>query len=396
VRARVPTIDDVDVSGKRVLVRTDFNVPLSAGVIVDDRRIVAELPTLRDLISRGAKVIVVTHLGRPKGKRVDELSTKIIAQALNKQLQSAVTWCDDIVGDAAKSAVSDLQPGEVLVLQNVRFDPREEQNDPEFARELASLADLWCMDAFGTAHRAHASTQGVGEILPGFAGKLMTREIEVLSGLFENPARPLVAIVGGAKVSTKIGVLNNLLPLVDTLWICGAMAATFFRAQGYTTGTSLYEEDQIGIAKAVLESEHAAKVRFPIDEVVSVEVDKPVDIEVVDMKQIPDGKMTVDAGPQTVAAIDASVASAGTVIWNVPLGVYEVEEFAAGTRTVARAVAASNAVSVVSGGDLVAAVDAVGVEAGISYISTGGGAALEFLEGRQLPGIAILEKQSVA
>ena len=396
MRVRVPTIDDVDVSGKRVLLRADFNVPISSGVIVDDRRIAAELPTLRDLIGRGAKVIVVTHLGRPKGRRVEELSTEIIARSLRQRLQSAVIWCDDIVGDAAKSAVGAMQPGEVVVLQNVRFDPREEQNDPGFARQLAALADLWCMDAFGTAHRAHASTQGIGEIIPGFAGELMTREIAVLDGLFENPARPLVAIVGGAKISTKIGVVNNLLPLVDTMWVCGAMAATFLRAQGFTTGTSLYEEDQIAAAKKILDSEHGRKIHLPLNFVVSVRVDRPSEVEVVDAKEIPSGKMTVDAGPATVQAIEAGVASAGTVIWNGPLGVYEVEKFAAGTRAVARALAASNAVSVVSGGDLVAAVDAVGVEADISFISTGGGATLEFLEGKPLPGIAVLEKQSVA
>jgi phosphoglycerate kinase len=391
----VPTLDDVDVAGRRVLVRADFNVPMRDGVIVDDRRIVAELPTLRDLIARGAKIVLVTHLGRPKGRRVPELSTEVLANALREHLQADVSWCDDIVGEGARSAAAALQAGQVLVLQNIRFDPREEQNDPGFARELASLADMWCMDAFGTAHRAHASTQGVGEIIPGFAGRLMAREIEVLGGLFDNPARPLLAIIGGSKISTKIGVLNNLLPRVDELWVGGAMASTFLRAQGHATGTSLVEEDQVAVAKAVLGSKDGGKLRLPVDAVVSDRVDDPAGIAVVPAENIPAGKMIVDAGPATVAAIKATLATAATVIWNGPLGVYEVDEFAQATREVARAVAESKAVSVVSGGDLVAAVDSLGLEAGISYISTGGGAALEFLEGKPLPGIAILEGQGL-
>jgi phosphoglycerate kinase len=391
--SRILTLDDVDVSGKRVLVRTDFNVPLKGGVIVDDHRIVAELPNLRDLISRGARIVVVTHLGRPEGQRVEELSTEVVAKALRGYLKSSVSWCDDIVGAAAKVAVDALKPGEIVVLQNVRFDSREEQNDPGFARELAALADLWCMDAFGTAHRANASTQGIGEIIPGFAGRLMGREIEVLSGLFENPARPLVAIIGGSKISTKVGVLKNLLPRVDTLWVCGAMAATFLRSQGNATGNSLVEEDQILVAKAVLESDYRHKIRLPLDAMISDRFDDATGAEVVEISAVPSGKSIVDAGPATVEAINATVASAGTVLWNGPLGVYEVDEFATATRAVARAVAASKAVSVIAGGDLGAAVDALGITSDINHVSTGGGAALEFLEGKPLPGIAILESK---
>ena len=390
------TIDDIDVAGRRVLVRVDFNVPFAGGRIVDDRRIREALPTIEALRSRGARVIVVTHLGRPKG-RVDEgLRVAPVAERLSELLGAPVRVAADVVGPSAEGLSGSLRDGEVGMLENVRFEAGEEADDPEFARSLARLADVYVNDAFGTAHRAHASTEGVAHLLPAVAGYLMTRELEMLGGVLEAPRRPLVAIIGGAKVSTKLGVLRHLLPRVDTLWVGGAMACTFYRALGEETGTSLVEPEQVDTARALLQEAHGAgggDLRLPVDLVVARDAHDAAQTEVVAWKVIPADRMVVDVGPDTVAQIAASCRDAGTVVWNGPLGIYEVEEFAEGTRRVAQAVADSDAQTVVGGGDLAAALQQLGVADRITHISTGGGATLEFLEGRVLPGVAVLRER---
>jgi phosphoglycerate kinase len=386
------TIDDIDVDGKRVLLREDLNVPMRDGAITDDRRIRAALPTIEALRARKARVIVVAHLGRPKGKIDDNARLGPIAARLSDLLGVDVRLASDVVGDSAQSMVESLRDGDVGMLENVRFEPGEEANDPAFARQLAAFGDIFVNDAFGTAHRAHASTEGVAHLLPAVAGKLMARELEMLGGVMDNPRTPVVAIVGGSKISTKVGVLDHLLDRVDVLWVGGAMACTFYRALGESTGTSLVEEEQIETARGLLDSAggRRADLRLPIDAVV---VEKPVadaSTQVVGWKAIPDGWMVVDAGPDTVERIAADCAGAGTIIWNGPLGIYEIPAFAAGTRDVARAAAASRATTVIGGGDLAAAVQDAGVADKIGFISTGGGATIEFLEGRTLPGIAAL------
>jgi phosphoglycerate kinase len=387
------TIDDVDVAGRRVLVRVDFNVPMDGGRIVDDRRIRAALPTIEALRSRGARVILVTHIGRPKGKVDDGLRVTPVAQRLGELLGAPVKVADDVVGSSAQELSRDLRDGEVGMLENVRFEAGEEADDPELSRRLASLADVYVNDAFGTAHRAHASTEGVAHLLPAVAGYLMTRELEMLGGVLEAPRRPLVAIIGGAKISTKIGVLRHLLPRVDTLWVGGAMACTFYQALGEETGTSLVEPDQVETARALLQEAHGADggdLRLPVDLVVAPDAKDAEHTDVVSWKAIPADRMVVDVGPDTVAQIAASCRDAGTVVWNGPLGIYEVDAFAEGTRRVAQALADSNATTVVGGGDLAAALDHLGLADRITFVSTGGGATLEFLEGRVLPGVAAL------
>jgi phosphoglycerate kinase len=387
------TIDDVDVSGNRVLVRVDFNVPISEGRIVDDRRIRASLPTLQALRSRKARVLVVTHLGRPKGRVVEELRVAPLAARLGELLDTQVRVAGDVVGESAQQLSRSLRDGEVGMLENVRFEPGEEANDPAFARRLAALADIYVNDAFGTAHRAHASTEGVAHILPAYAGYLMIRELQMLGGVLENPRRPLVSIIGGAKISTKIGVLRHLLPRVDTLWVGGAMACTFYQALGEETGTSLVEADQVETARALLQESHrpdGGDLRLPIDVVVARDAQDTSGADVVSWKEIPPDRMVVDVGPDTVAQISDSCRGAGTVVWNGPLGIYEVAAFAEGTRRVAEALADSDAISVVGGGDLAAALDQLGIADRITHVSTGGGATLEFLEGRVLPGVAVL------
>jgi phosphoglycerate kinase len=387
------TIDDVDVSGNRVLVRVDFNVPISEGRIVDDRRIRASLPTLQALRSRKARVLVVTHLGRPKGRVVEELRVAPLAARLGELLDTQVRVAGDVVGESAQQLSRSLRDGEVGMLENVRFEPGEEANDPAFARQLAALADIYVNDAFGTAHRAHASTEGVAHILPAYAGYLMIRELQMLGGVLENPRRPLVSIIGGAKISTKIGVLRHLLPRVDTLWVGGAMACTFYQALGEETGTSLVEPDQVETARALLQESHrpdGGDLRLPIDVVVARDAQDTSGADVVSWKEIPPDRMVVDVGPDTVAQISDSCRGAGTVVWNGPLGIYEVAAFAEGTRRVAEALADRDAISVVGGGDLAAALDQLGIADRITHVSTGGGATLEFLEGRVLPGVAVL------
>ncbi|MGA8415969.1 MAG: phosphoglycerate kinase [Candidatus Dormiibacterota bacterium] len=392
------TIDDIDVHGKRVLLREDLNVPMRDGAIADDRRIRESIPTIDALRSRGARVVVMAHLGRPKGKIDDSVRLGPIAARLSSLLGEDVRLASDVVGDSAQSMVDSLRDGDVGMLENVRFEPGEEENSPEFAGRLAAFGDVFVNDAFGTAHRAHASTEGVAHLLPAVAGKLMARELEKLGGVLDNPRTPVVAIVGGSKISTKVGVLDHLLDRVDVLWVGGAMACTFYRALGESTGTSLVEEDQVDTARRLLESAagRRADLRLPVDGVVVEKVAADSPTQIVAWKAIPDGWMVVDAGPDTVRRIAADCAAAGTIIWNGPLGIYEVPAFATGTRDVARAVAASKATTVIGGGDLAAAVQDAGVADKIGFISTGGGATIEFLEGRTLPGVAALRDREVA
>ena len=387
------TLDDLDVRDKRVLVRVDFNVPLHNGEIVDDRRIRAALPTINALRERGARVVVVTHLGRPKGQVAPQFSVGPLAVRLGQLLGTGVSVAGDVAGHAAHELDDAIQDGDVVMLENVRFEPGEEANDPELARRLASLADVYVNDAFGAAHRAHASTEGVAHLLPSAAGLLMQRELTVLGSVFADARRPLVSILGGAKISTKIGVMTNLMQRVDTLFVGGAMACTFYRAKGATTGTSLVEEDQVEVARSVLDqaANSSCALVLPVDVVVARAIDDPSETEIVSWDAIPDHRTVVDVGPGSVEAIAAAVHDAGTVVWNGPLGVYEVEEFAQGTRSVARALGASSATSIIGGGDLGAAVDDAGVANSIDFVSTGGGATLEFLEGRTLPGVAALQ-----
>jgi len=392
------TIDDIDVHGKRVLLREDLNVPMRDGAIVDDRRIREAIPTIEALRSRGARVVIVAHLGRPQGRIDDSARLGPIAARLSSLLGADVRLASDVVGDSAQSMAASLRDGDVGMLENVRFEPGEEANDPAFARQLAAFGEVFVNDAFGTAHRAHASTEGVAHLLPAVAGKLMARELEMLGGVMDSPRIPVVAIIGGSKISTKVGVLDHLLDRVDVLWVGGAMACTFYRAQGLSTGTSLVEEDEIATARSLLDGSAArrADLRLPPDAVVTERVADGAPTRVVASGAIPDGWMVVDAGPDTVERIAADCDAAGTVIWNGPLGIYEMPAFAAGTREVARAVAASKATSVIGGGDLAAAVQEAGVADKIGFISTGGGATIEFLEGRTLPGVVALRDREVA
>lgn len=385
-------IDDIQVGGRRVLLRVDFNVPMEEGRIVDDRRIQAAVPTIEALRGRGARVIVVTHFGRPKGKPVDSLRVAPLARRLGELLGIEVAVAADSGGEASRALVESLCPGDVCMLENIRFDPDEEVNGERLAGRLAALADVYVNDAFGAAHRAHASTEGIAHRLPAVAGRLMQRELEMLGSVLGSPQRPLVAIVGGAKISSKLGVVRSLLSRVDTLWVGGAMACTFYRALGEETGTSLVEPDQVDTAAALLEEARGARadLRLPVDMVVTAEARAGAPSEVVAWKAIPPDMAAVDVGPETVRQIAESCTAAGTVVWNGPLGIYEIDDFARGTRAVAEALAASPATSIVGGGDLAAALDSLGVTDRITHVSTGGGATLEFLEGRTLPGVAAL------
>ncbi|MCL4466425.1 MAG: phosphoglycerate kinase [Chloroflexi bacterium] len=384
------TIRDADVSGKRVLVRVDFNVPLDKqGRITDDTRIRAALPTIQYLLQHGAAVILVTHLGRPDGKVVDKLRLDPVARRLEELLGGTVIKAPDSVGPEVRQIASGLRPGQVLLLENVRFHPEEEANDAVFARQLAELADVYVDDAFGTAHRAHASTSGVAAYRPAYAGFLMEKEIDTMGRALENPERPFVALIGGAKVSTKIGVLNNLLDKVDRLLIGGAMANTFLRAQAYDTGKSLVEEDKVGLAEELLRKGDE-KLLLPVDVVVASKPEAGAETKVVPVSGIPAEMLVVDIGPETIQTYADVVANAKTVVWNGPMGIFEVPEFARGTRAMAEALASSQALSIVGGGDSVAAVEQMGLADKITHVSTGGGASLEFLEGRTLPGVEVL------
>ncbi len=389
---RKASVRDVDVSGKRVLVRVDFNVPLEGGRILDDTRIREALPTIQDLVRRDAKVILLTHVGRPDGHVDDAFRTTPLAQRLAELLGRPVSHVDDCVGPAVEAAISRMRPGEAVMLENVRFHPGETKNDPAFARELASLGDLFVNDAFGTAHRAHASTVGVAAYLPAVAGLLMTREIETLGRILTDPPRPLVAIIGGAKISTKLGVVRTLLERVDHLCVGGAMACTFFKAQGLEVGRSLVEDDQLEAARSLLASSQSESraLNLPLDVVVSLDAKPGVVPQTVDVKAIPADQRVLDVGPGTVARFLELSAGAAAVVWNGPLGVYEVPPFDQGTAALARGLAATKVQTIIGGGDLVGALQELHLADRMSFISTGGGATLEFLEGKTLPGIAAL------
>ena len=387
------TIEDIDVSGKRVLVRCDFNVPLDGTKITDDTRIVAALPTIKYLLDHNAAVILCSHLGRPKGEFNMKYSLAPVAARLSEKLDKKVVLAKDVIGEDAKKCVEAMKPGDVVLLENVRFHKEEEKNDPEFAKKLASFAEIYVNDAFGTAHRAHASTEGVAHYLPAVAGYLIGKELDVMGKALENPARPFVAILGGAKVSDKIGVINNLLDKVDTLIIGGGMSYTFQKALGGSVGKSLCELDKLDLAKEMLEKAQKKGVRMllPVDNICGQEFSNDTMRITVHSKQIPDGWEGMDIGPNTQALFAAEIANAKTVVWNGPMGVFEFPNFAAGTRAIAQALADNHdCVSIIGGGDSAAAVEQMGYADKMTHISTGGGASLEFLEGKELPGVAAL------
>ncbi|HOG46848.1 MAG TPA: phosphoglycerate kinase [Anaerolineae bacterium] len=386
------TIRNVDVDGKRVLVRVDFNVPQDeSGRVTDDTRIRAALPTIEYLRQHGARVILTSHLGRPKGKVVDKLRLDPVADRLSALLGQPVRKLSDAIGPEVREAVLAMRPGDVLLLENLRFYPEEEANDSTFARQLASLADLYVNDAFGTAHRAHASTEGVAHYMPAVAGLLMAKEIEFLGQALGSPRRPFVAILGGAKVSDKIAVIDNLLPKVDRLLIGGGMANTFFLAKGYDVGDSLVEVEKVDVARDLL-ARGGDKLVLPSDVVIADAFSAEATAQVVAAEQVPAKWRIMDIGPDTVRRYSQALQGAHTVVWNGPMGVFEFEPFAAGTIGLAHAVAdLPDATTIVGGGDSAAAVEAAGVAARITHISTGGGASLEFLEGKVLPGVAILQ-----
>jgi len=387
------TVADLDVAGKKVLLRVDFNVPLDEkGNITDDTRIRASLPTINYLIQKRAKVIIVSHLGRPKGKVVEELRLTPVANRLSELLGREVKKAHATVGEEVKKMAAELKEGEVLLLENVRFYAEEEKNDPEFARKLAALADVFVNDAFGTAHRAHASTEGVAHFLPAVAGFLMQKELETLGNLLENPPRPFLVILGGAKVSDKIGVIYRFLDKADVLLIGGGMANTFLKASGLQTGKSLVEEDKIEVAKEILTLANKKEKSFylPEDLVVVPELKENAPSKIVKKDAIPLEYLAVDIGPETIKTYKAICSEAKTIFWNGPMGVFEMKPFAKGTYEIAEAVANSAAVSIIGGGDTVAAVEQSGLTGKINHISTGGGASLEFLEGKELPGVKVL------
>ncbi len=387
------SVEDIDVKGKKVLVRCDFNVPLKDGVITDENRITGALPTIQYLMGQGAKVILCSHMGRPKGEFNMKYSLAPVAKRLSERLGVEVALAADVIGPDAQAKAAALKDGEVMLLENVRFHKEEEKNDPEFSKALASLAEIYVNDAFGTAHRAHSSTAGVADYLPAVCGYLIQKEIDIMGGALSDPKRPFVAILGGAKVSDKIGVINNLIEKVDTLIIGGGMAYTFFRALGNTTGTSICEEDKLDLARDLLAKARAKGVNFllPVDNVIGREYKEDTTFMRIYSDSIPDGWMGLDIGEKTQELYSKTIAGAGTVIWNGPMGVSEWENFASGTKAVAKAVADSGAISIIGGGDSAAAVENLGYADKMTHISTGGGASLEFLEGLELPGIACLQ-----
>ena len=388
------TIMDVDVAGKKILLRCDFNVPQDkeTHAITSDKRIVASLPTIRYLLERGAAVIACSHLGKPKGQWKDSLTLRPVAERLSQLLGQEVIFAQDIVGEDAKAKAAALQGGQIMLLENLRFDPREEKNDPEFARELASMAELYVSDAFGTVHRAHASTAGVAAFLPAVSGLLVAKELEIMGKALDDPKRPFVAVLGGAKVSDKIGVINNLLEKADTIIIGGGMAYTFAKAQGGSIGKSLCENDKLDYALEMIEKakKNGVTLLLPTDTVAADSFSNDAKRMVVSTMNIPDDYEGMDIGPDTTKTFCDAVRGAGTVVWNGPMGVFEFENFAAGTRAMAQALADSGAVTIVGGGDSAAAVEQMGFADKITHISTGGGASLEFLEGLELPGVACL------
>ncbi|MBP5417421.1 MAG: triose-phosphate isomerase [Clostridiales bacterium] len=392
-------VEDLNVSGKRVIVRVDFNVPLDkkTGEITDDKRIKGALPTIKYLVDNGAKVILVSHLGRPKNGPEPAFSMKPAADRLAELIGKPVTLAADVIGEDAKAKAAALKDGEILMLENVRFHKEETKNDPKFAAELASMADLYVNDAFGTAHRAHASTAGLANFLPSASGYLIEKEIKFIGGALANPERPFVAILGGSKVSDKIGVIENLIDKADTIIIGGGMAYTFAAAQGGSIGTSLCEPDKFDLAKELIAKAEAKGVKLltPVDTVAADAFDANANSQVVDTMAIPDGWMGLDIGPKTIELFSAEIKAAKTVIWNGPAGVFEFEKFAVGTKALAQAIAESSAISIIGGGDSAAAVEKLGYADKVTHISTGGGASLEFIEGKVLPGIDCLNDKEI-
>ncbi len=391
------SIEDIDVSGKRVLCRCDFNVPTKNGKITSDKRIVAAMPTIEYLVNHGAKVILCSHMGKPKGEWKPELSLKVVAERISELLGKEVIMASDVAGEDSKAKAAALKDGDVMMLENTRFMKGETKNDPELSKALASLADIFVNDAFGTAHRAHSSTAGVADYLPAVSGFLVNKEVSIMGKALANPERPFVAILGGAKVSDKLNVINNLLEKVDTLIIGGGMAYTFLAAKGYSIGSSLLDSEKIDYCKEMMAKAEAkgVKLLLPIDTVVADSFPDPIDgdiaVETVAADAIPDGKMGLDIGEKTRALFADAVKSAKTVVWNGPMGVFENPTLAKGTIAVAQALADSEAVTIVGGGDSAAACEQLGFADKITHISTGGGASLEFLEGLELPGIACLQ-----
>jgi phosphoglycerate kinase len=384
------TVEDIDVRGKRVLVRVDFNVPIEDGEVADDTRMEAAMPTIEYLLDQGAALILCSHLGRPKGQVDPALSLRPVAEHLDEMIDVPVSFAEDCIGPEAESASEALQPGQILVLENTRFHAGEKANDPDMARQLASLADVFVNDAFGTAHRAHASNVGVTEYLPTVAGYLIEKEIEYLGNALENPERPFVAILGGAKISGKIEAISSLLEKADQILIGGGIANTFFKAKGYSLGDSLVEDDALDIAEALLEK-GGDVLHLPVDVVIADEFDAEAKSKTMDVGDVPDGWQILDLGPKTVEIYADIVAQAKTVAWNGPLGVFEFEKFAQGTFGVAQAVADSPAVSIIGGGESAAAIRKSGLTEKVSHVSTGGGASLQMLEGKELPGLAAVE-----
>ncbi len=389
------TIKDIDLKGKKVIVRCDFNVPLDEnGNITDNRRIVGALDTIKYLLEQNAKIILVSHLGRPKGEVKPEFSLKPVANELSKLLGKDVKLATDIIGESAKQLTSQMADGDIVLLENVRFDAREEKNDLEFAKELASMAEIYVNDAFGTAHRAHSSTAGIAQYLPAVSGFLMEKELNFLGTALENPERPFVAILGGAKVSDKIAVIDNLLGKVDSLIIGGAMANTFIKAMGYNVGKSLCEDDKLDLAKDLMEKAKSKNVKLilPIDAKLGKEFNKDTESQTVDIANVPDDWSIFDVGPKTIELYKSELEKAKTVVWNGPVGLFEFDQFAVGTNSVAGILAElNNSITIIGGGDSAAAVEKSGLANKMTHISTGGGASLEFLEGKKLPGVECLQ-----
>lgn len=390
------TVKDIALKNKRVLMRVDFNVALDKeGNITDDTRIRASLPTIRYILKQGASLILMSHLGRPKGKVVEKLRMDAVARHLEKLLGKKVLKLDECVGSEVKKKAKEMKPSEVMLLENTRFYKGETDNEPQFAKKLASLADVFVNDAFGTAHRAHASTVGVARFLPSAAGFLMGKELEILGGILVSPQAPFVAILGGAKVSDKIGVLLNLLDKCEDILIGGGMAYTFLKAKGFPVGKSLLEKEKISEAKNIIEkaSQKGCNILLPLDHLVAKEVKEGVEVKIVGQDKIPFDWLALDIGPETLKLFARSIKKAKTIFWNGPMGVFEIEDFAKGTETIAKMLAGCDATVVVGGGDSIAAIRSIGLEDKMNHISTGGGASLEFLEGKELPGVAALDSK---
>lgn len=388
------SVKDVDVKGKKVLLRCDFNVPLNkeTGEITSDKRIVESLPTIEYLLKNGAKVIACSHLGKPKGEFKKDLSLAPVAKHLSALLKMPVAFAHDVAGEESKKLAAELQDGQIMLLENLRFDPGEEKNNPELAQKLASLGEVYVSDAFGTVHRAHASTAGIAAYLPAYAGFLVEKELSIMGGALDEPKRPFIAILGGAKVSDKIGVLTNLIDKADTLIVGGGMAYTFLKAMGKNIGKSLLEEDKLDLANEVMQKAKEKNVKFllPVDVAIGSHFAADCEKKIVDVDSIPDDWMGMDIGEKSISMFTEATKGAGTIVWNGPMGVFEFPAFADGTKSMAKALAESGAVTIIGGGDSAAAAEQLGFASKITHISTGGGASLEFLEGRELPGIACL------